>query len=179
MSEQSTSTNNAGPVKAPPQILSNQQKEALLRSAAFGDIVGILMRAPKHKNLRLETLGVFVLPALVHNQYLIARIRQEANGGPAAAGLALWACVSDEIDQKLRAGPEKPMRLKYNEWKSGPNLWLVDLVAPSPLAGSILKDLHERVAKGKPMSAQILSDGGAARITTIQDMLADMKKAKN
>ena len=148
---------------------------ALVRSAAFGDVVTILMRAPKHKSMSLDALRVFVLPAIAHNQYLIARVRREKSGS-LAAGVALWASVSDEIDKRLRATPQQPLRLSFDEWKSGPNLWLVDLVAPAALAGSIFRDLDQKIAKTRPMATQIVSPGGKAVVTTVKALVAGLKK---
>ncbi|WP_088348185.1 MULTISPECIES: toxin-activating lysine-acyltransferase [Rhodomicrobium] len=161
----------------PPRQISGQRMQALIRSAAFGDMVTILMRAPKHKALSLDALRVFVLPALLHDQYMIARARRQQNGGTFAAGLAMWASVSDAIDKRLRANPQQPLRLTYEEWKSGPHLWLVDLVAPAALAGSILHDLDAKVGKGQPITAQIaVPGGGGATLTTVKDLMAGLKK---
>lgn len=58
----------------------------------------------------------------------------------------------------------------------GPNLWLVDLVAPSALAGSMLKDLDEKVAQGRPIAAQAVSSDGTATLTTVRALLAGLEK---
>ena len=156
--------------------ISGRRMEALLRSAALGDIVSVLMRAPRHKGLSLASLRVNVLPAVLHNQYLIARIRQEGSGESVAAGLALWASVSDEVDQRLRASKELPLRLKPEEWKSGRNLWLVDLVVPAALAGSMLKDLDEKVARGRRIATRGVSRDGTPTLTTVKALIAALPK---
>lgn len=42
----------------------------------------------------------------------------------------MWALLSDEAEARLRAQADAGMgaRLKPDDWKSGDNLWLVDLV---------------------------------------------------
>jgi cytolysin-activating lysine-acyltransferase len=40
--------------------------------------------------------------------------------------VALWAFVSDEVDKELSAGRQ---RLRLTEWKSGNNIWLMDIAA--------------------------------------------------
>ena len=72
--------------------------EALLRSAALGDIVSVMMRAPRHKTLSLASLRVNVLPAVLHNQYLIARIRPRALANPSRPGSPVGQ-RSDEVDR--------------------------------------------------------------------------------
>jgi cytolysin-activating lysine-acyltransferase len=179
MSQQSSSVNEGRASGAPVRRISGRQMEALIRSAAFGEIVSILMRAPRYRNLSLGALRAQVLPAVANNQYFIGRVRRQGGDGAVAAGLAIWASVSDEVDRRLRADPKPPLKLAPAEWKSGPNLWLIDLVAPSVLAGSILRDLDAKIAKGRPMLAQIAVAGGGAAITTVKDLLAGLDKPKS
>ena len=177
MAEQGSFTDAAPSAGAPMRRISGRRMEALLRSAALGDIVSVMMRAPRHKGLPLAALGVNVLPAVLHNQYLIARVRQQDTGESVAAALALWASVSDEVNQRLSASKELPLRLTLAEWKSGSNLWLVDLVAPSLLARSMLKDLDEKVAQGRPIAAHAVSSDGTASLTTVSALLAGLAQA--
>jgi cytolysin-activating lysine-acyltransferase len=154
--------------------------ESLIRSAALGEIVTILMRAPKHKNLSLSVLRSQVLPAVMNNQYFIGRVRKPGSESSAVpAGLAMWASVSDEVDKRFRANPKAPLKLTPAEWKSGPNLWLIDLIAPSVLAGSILKDVDEKVAKGRPMATRVSAAGGGTEVTTVKELLAGLNKPKS
>lgn len=175
MAENSIAPAAARPIQLPPRQVSGRRLQSMMRSAAFGDMVTILMRAPKHKTLALDALRILLLPAVAHNQYLIARARPKGGTGTIAAGLALWASVSDEVDKRLRTTAQQPLRLSFEEWKSGPHLWLVDLVAPSALAVSMLRDLDDKVAKGRPMTTQTISADGTARLTTVKDLLAGLK----
>lgn len=176
MAEQSVSGNAAHPAAEPRTRISTRQMGALLRSAAFGDIVSVLMRAPKYRTLSLDALRTNILPAVTHNQYLVARVRQKAGAGTFPGGVAVWACVSDEVDARLRSAADQPLKLAPQDWKSGPHLWLIDFVAPSAIAPSMLADLVEKVAKGRPMAAQTVSGDGKRQFTTVKDLLASMKR---
>jgi len=55
---------------------------------------------------------------------------------------ACWAKVSDEVDERLRNGSTK---LRPEEWNSGENLWLVDLVVPFGGAEFVVNELREKV----------------------------------
>jgi cytolysin-activating lysine-acyltransferase len=178
MAEQTNTGNAARPKVPPSRQISAKQMETLFRSAAFGDIVSILMRAPRHKKLSLDALRVFILPAVLNSQYMVARFRQQADAGAVPAGVAIWASVSDEVDKRLRTNPQQQVKLAPEEWKSGPNLWLVDLVAPTALAATMLKDVDEKVAKGKPMAAQVVSNDGAVKLTTVKELRAGIEKEK-
>jgi hemolysin-activating ACP:hemolysin acyltransferase len=163
----------------PPRSVPGIRMQALLRSAAIGDVVSILMRAPKHKALSLEALCTNVLPAVRLDQHLVARIHQPGNGAPVPAGLALWATVSDELDGRLRQRAVQPPRLMSKDWNSGPHLWLIDLVAPSVLAASMLKDLDETVAKGRVMSVQATGEDGTTSVTTVKALRARLAGVKS
>lgn len=175
MMAQTMPGNAAHPAAAPRAQISARQMGALLRSAAFGDMVSVLMRAPKYRLLSLGALRTSILPAVTHNQYLIARVRQGEAAGSRPGGVAVWACVSDAVDARLRSATEQPLKLAPEEWKSGPHLWLVDFVAPGAIARSMLTDLDEKVAKGRPMAAQIVSADGKRQVTTVKDLLAGLK----
>jgi len=145
------------------------------RSAVLGDIVSILMRAPKHRTMPLESLGHFVLPAIMHDQFRIARIRKTGSAVAAPAGFAVWASVSEAVDQRLRAAKQLPVTLAYEEWRSGPILWLIDLVAPSAIAADMLKEIEEKVGRGKPVFMHVVSADGARQTTTVSDLANSLK----
>lgn len=94
-------------------------------SHVFGEIVWLMSQSPLHRHLKISDLEWLVMPALLSRQFYIFR------DGPRTVGLALWARLSPEAEAKL----EKPLldgdgRLTPEDWTSGPNLWLVDLIAP-------------------------------------------------
>ncbi|MEJ2117705.1 MAG: toxin-activating lysine-acyltransferase [Alphaproteobacteria bacterium] len=155
-----------------------RELKAAYRSAAFGEIVSVLMRSPRHKRLPLEALRVFVIPAIATHQYMIAKLKPQANEQAEAisAGLAIWASVSDVVDQRLRSKTGKEIRLAPDEWKSGDKLWLVDLVAPSKLMPTMLRDLEQKVVSDKEMYVQTRSAEGAGQITTLRALLDNLQQ---
>ena len=101
---------------------------ALQLSAAFTQIVTVLMRSPQHKHLALADLEWLVLPALTTGQFAVANVQAKEGGASVPAALVLWASVSPEVDQKLSSNLTAPMRLRPDEWKSGEILWLIEAV---------------------------------------------------
>lgn len=177
MASTGPSENAASPASAAPKAqVAARRLDRLYRAAALGDIVSILMRAPKHRAMTLDALRVHVLPAIMHNQFRIARMRRPGNvqGGP--AGFAMWASVSDAVDQRLRSGAQQPIRLSVDEWRSGPKLWLIDLVAPSAIAADMLREIGEKVGKGRPISTMIVAPDGGMVVTTVAELLEGLKK---
>ena len=60
-----------------------------------------------------------------------------ADGKPddnAHLGIAIWACVSEEVDAKIKEQIKAgvfPVRLQPKDWTSGKINWLLDVIAPN------------------------------------------------
>ncbi len=113
------------------------RKIAALRSQVrenFGKVVMAMMMLPRYRRQTLDDLQHLVLDPLMRDRIAIA-YPGGADAGPLSdiAGLALWANVSEEVDaairEQIRAGVF-PLRLKAEDWTSGPINWLLDVIAP-------------------------------------------------
>lgn len=94
-------------------------------SHILGEITWLLSQSPLHRTLSIGDLEWLVMPALIHQQFYLFR------DGDQPVGLALWAKCGPEAARKLDKGMIEPEnRLTLDEWSSGDQLWLVDLVAP-------------------------------------------------
>jgi cytolysin-activating lysine-acyltransferase len=125
------------PADAPPTASAAPQMQQSMSPAAtqaaitrkptvshmLGEIVWIYSQSPTHKHFAIGDLEWMMMPALALalEQYRVFR------GDKTPVGVALWAYLSDEAEKKLDQGTG---RLRPDEWKSGDNLWLVDLIAP-------------------------------------------------
>jgi hypothetical protein len=58
-------------------------------SAAFGEIVSILMRSPKHRATSLSDLEWLVVPPVVMGQFCLAEARSKTNGLITPVGVVL------------------------------------------------------------------------------------------
>jgi cytolysin-activating lysine-acyltransferase len=126
-------------------------------SQVLGEIVWLFTQCPVHKTLFISDLEWSVMPALLFEQFRIFY----GNGQP--AGLVLWASVSDETDARLSA--DVPIRLRPDEWKSGNNLWLVEMVAPFGGQDEMLADCAIVVFGGKPFKYQRTTVAGPEIVT--------------
>ena len=94
-------------------------------SHMLGEMTWLLTQSPLHRELAIGDLEWLVMPALIHQQFYIFR------DGDKPVGLALWAKCGPEAEKKLQGGMIEPAnRLSLEEWISGDNIWLVDLIAP-------------------------------------------------
>ena len=72
-----------------PEVLAKHKARAKQVSAAFGQIVSLMMRDPKRRDLTLADLEWMVVPPLLAGQFSIAEAQSKARGisAPVAAVL--------------------------------------------------------------------------------------------
>ena len=112
-------------------------------SQVLGEITWLLTQSPVHKQLFIGDLEWFCMPAILLEQFRLFY-------GPTPqtpAAVALWASVTAETEERLKAGAHK---LRPDEWSGGDRLWLIELVAPFGAQDEILKDLSASVFQGQP-----------------------------
>lgn len=150
---------------------------------SFGKVVMALMMLPRYRNQTLADLQHLVLEPLIRDRIAIAYPGDVKDNVLAdISGLAIWASVSDEVEVKLReqiAAGSFPIRLKPEEWTSGPNNWLIDVIAPNPKAtASVIANFKQVVKEGglklhpiitRLVDEETLKKMGAQRIGRPQD----------
>lgn len=122
--------------------------------AALGEAVALLMASPKHRVLFLSDLEWVLLPALMLRQFRLFR----REGRP--VGLALWGYLDAEAEARLsEAGKIRP-----GDWKSGDNLWLVELVCPAGGDGAMLANLKKTAFAGAAFRYHVTDEKGGRRV---------------
>lgn len=61
---------------------------------------------------------------------------------------------------------EAPHQLTAGDWKSGDQIWIIDLVTPFGGAPKVIKELRETVFAGKPVNQLMPSMDGQAKAMT-------------
>lgn len=123
-------------------VLSNdsghkgQQLELL---AVLGEVMALMIDSPVHHHLFVHDIEWLVIPPILHGQF---RVYKE-DGVPFA--YASWAFLNVEAGSRMKSGQE---RLRPDEWNSGGQAWIVDLIAPYGRQEYVLKDLKENALKG-------------------------------
>ncbi|TIX51145.1 toxin-activating lysine-acyltransferase [Alteraurantiacibacter aquimixticola] len=155
-----------------PQITPEMKaKLAALRERvqlSVGQAVLAMGNLPRYRSQTLGDLQHLVIEPLLRDRLAVAHARSpsgeagEGEAGDAApagqeatAGIAIWASVSDEVAAKIRdqiKGGVFPTRLSADDWTSGENIWLLDLIAPNrQLATAVLANFKQ-IAGDKPVS---------------------------
>src|SRR5437763_12338418 len=90
-------------------------------SQVLGEIVWLMTQSPRHKAIALGDLEWLVMPAILLRQFRIFY------KGDQPVGVAVWARADELVARRIDAGDR---RLTAVEWKSGPMLRIIELVAP-------------------------------------------------
>jgi hemolysin-activating ACP:hemolysin acyltransferase len=157
---------------ATPPVLSPEEAQRRAAyshriSAAFGEIVSVLMRAPAYRQLTLAGVEELVVPAVITGQFFLAEAHSKENGFTSPVGVVLWASVSPEVDYRLSTTLDQPFRLGANEWKSGDILWLVDAIGDQRIVGGMLKHLQSTPWKGRNVKLRMKNPQGQTEVKTL------------
>jgi cytolysin-activating lysine-acyltransferase len=69
--------------------------------------------------------------------------------------IALWAFVDASVEVRLSLGDA---RLSPSDWKSGENLWLVDLIAPFGGQDSMFGEIKANVFPDRPLKVLVVKE---------------------
>ncbi len=139
-------------------------KEGFMKSkmtaASFGEMVSLLMRSTHYKHYSLAELEWLLLPPLMHNQFLVVEARSKENGASVPVGLALWASVSEDTNKRLSENLDQPIKLRPDEWKSGDNHWIIDVIGDEKIIQALHGKLTNEVFVGKTCKLRSIDDQG-------------------
>ena len=86
---------------------------------------------------------------------------------PIPAAVALWASVSEEVDQRLSTELDSPMRLRPADWRSGGILWLVDVIGDPSAIPALMQHLQATAFAGRQAKMRLMGPGGQAVVTKL------------
>ena len=108
----SAQAGTSAPAEAPPPKTVSQ---------VLGEITWLMTQSPRHKSIPLGDLEWLVMPAILLKQFRMFY------KGEQPVGVAVWALVDDLVAKRIDDGDK---RLTAVEWKSGPHMRILDVVAP-------------------------------------------------
>jgi len=130
-----------------------QPKTASQASAAFGQMVGILMRSPAMRKMSLGELEWMIVPPIKHGHFMLAHVRSQ-DGAMEPIGFLVWAVVSPEVDKRL-SDPSKPLRLAPQEWKSGDIPWVISGAGDEKALKGMIEQLRSSVFKDREVKMRV------------------------
>ncbi len=90
------------------------------RLRAYGDMMFLAFRSPRHARMSTALLRSYLEPPLVQGSFRLFRF----DGVP--RGAFTWGHFGPEAERKLVTGEP----LSPEDWTSGDRLWIVDILAP-------------------------------------------------
>lgn len=129
----------------------------------LGEVTWLLTQSRIHKQLFVGDLEWFVMPPVLLEQFRVF------NGPQHPVGVALYARVSQDTDARLEAGAHK---LRADEWKSGDQGWLIELVAPFGGEDELLADFASAIFPTEPFKMHRLGEGGVREVVTYDTHLS-------
>ena len=158
---QSNDSENPVPLSDEDRAIATRQAlQTKLISASFGQIIAVLMRSPTYRHYSLSDMEWLVVPPMMARQFLLAEARSKEKDFSAPVGVALWARVSEEVDKKLTANLNQPIRLAPHEWTSGDIYWLIETVGDKRVIATLINRLRQTVFKDKPVKVRGLGEDG-------------------
>jgi cytolysin-activating lysine-acyltransferase len=106
---------------------------------AFADLVMLARQDPVYRNYALSDLDWLVIPAVVTGNLAVARQRKDGAGIPVAA--VTWARVSEEVYERLKENPRRPVRLSPEEYVSGDIHVLAHAFGPPEVVRNLIASL--------------------------------------
>src|SRR5712691_6083537 len=153
MSEPSGGKSNNGGASASDTIFTRPAPDGAAKkvSEVLGEIVWLMSQSPLHKQFFISDLEWFVMTPVLLQQFRLFYDQTKP------IGVAFWATVNDEVEQRLAAGTT---RLRPQDWKSGERLWVVEVIAPFGGAEVMVKDLKAKVFPTREMKFLAVGVGG-------------------
>ncbi|MDO8276510.1 MAG: toxin-activating lysine-acyltransferase [Burkholderiaceae bacterium] len=153
---QTPAADSAGPdLTAIARLAREQARSVLAKLPLLGPVTWLMMQQGATRHTLISDLEWRVMPALMFQQAKLY-MRDEA---PIA--YASWALLSPETALRYRTAPHQ---LTAADWKSGDEVWLVDLFTPFGGAHEVLSDLRQQVFPGQVIHQIAPATDGLAEV---------------
>ena len=127
-------------------------------SEVLGEVVWLMSQSPAHKQYFISDLEWFVMTPVLLQQFRLYYAKDRP------LGCLFWARVSDEVEATLKAGTTK---VRPQDWKCGPKLWVIEVVAPFGGAEEMVKDLKAKVFPDEEVHYLALDAGGKRELRSV------------
>lgn len=117
-------------------LVKGKAKQVIDKIPLLGAVGWLMMQQSSTRHTLLSELEWRVMPALVLDQ---SKLYMRDN---APIAYVSWARLSEVVAQRYKAAPH---HLMAADWKSGEQIWIVDLCAPFGGVQEMMKDLRETV----------------------------------
>jgi hemolysin-activating ACP:hemolysin acyltransferase len=175
------------PVEAAPEMPASPMASALpveptaaqvgaaaskLIAARLGEITLVMSRSPATKHYALADIEWMILPPVFAGQFYIVEATHKKHGFGVPVAAFTWARVSVEVDERLSAGLNSPIRLRPDEWTSGDIHWLIHIAGEQRALEAGLLHCATNQLKGRPVRMVTRDQDGRPRVQMLHDVIA-------
>ena len=119
------------------KIVQQQAETSKNFFSILGEVHWILLHSKIHKFMFCSDVEALFFPAILHKCFRIFYSRDKQ-----PVGVICWARVNDVVHMRLH---NQAFRLKPEEWNSGANIWIMEMVAPFGGEKSMLDELLDGI----------------------------------
>lgn len=134
-----------------------QPQRVMGKIPLLGAVSWLMMQQSATRHTLLSELEWRVMPALVLDQAKLF-MRESA---PIA--YVSWARLSEDVAKRYQQAPH---HLSASDWKSGDQIWIVDLCTPFGGMQEVMKDLRESVFPGQEIHQFTFLGAGQVKAMT-------------
>jgi len=117
--------------------MSEQEGKEVSATRLLGEITWLMMQSDTHRYIFVVDLERLIKPAIQTGQFKIYRNQK---GQP--IGYVSWAFLSPEVEERFMTVPDQ---LRPSDWKTGPQPWIIDFLAPFGGTKQFVEDLRINV----------------------------------
>lgn len=115
------------------------------------EIVWLMSQSPLHKRFFIEDLEWFVMTPVLMQQFRIFYDTTKP------IGVVLWALADDDVAMRLAEGTTK---MRPQDWQSGDQPWVVEVIAPFGGAEEMIKDTKANVFGARELRYLVTTAAG-------------------
>lgn len=149
----------------PPEQMKQIGKFRETLLTRLGQVVLMFCGVSRYAHQPISELQRLCVAPMMRDRIAIAmggELKDEdgnANLASPLLGIAIWANVSEEVDEKIQEQVREgvfPVRINAKDWNSGDIVWLLDVIAPSRKVSQTVLANFRRVLKAQKID---LPDG--------------------
>jgi cytolysin-activating lysine-acyltransferase len=144
-------------IKQLAEIATTEAKKVFHKIPILGPVTWLMMHQSTTKFSLLCDMEWRIMPPLMLDQ---AKLYMK-DESPLA--FVSWAKLSDEVVARYKTPPH---HLTPSDWKTGEQIWIVDMLVPFGGAQDVLKDLKENVFKGETLYQLAPMPSGEVQVLT-------------
>jgi cytolysin-activating lysine-acyltransferase len=139
------------------ELVKAQADKVMGKIPLLGAVSWLMLQQNSTRHTLLSELEWRVMPPLMNDQ---AKLYMR---GKAPLAYVSWAYLSEDVARRYQQAPH---HLMPSDWKSGEQVWIVDLCTPFGGAQEVLKDLQSTVLAGKLIHQFTLGSNGNVEVMT-------------